>query len=206
MHTWRRVPRGLVTGAWLVCGVMLLVRAATAESAIDLLPFVRLASVLFAGVSVFALDDPAAPVTVSTEAGRLRLRAAVVAATLPAVAAAWLSIVLGARLIAGSPDELPVAGLLVELLALMAAGWFIAAMMNSEARDTDVAARAAGALVIMVAMTLSVPRLVHALWVGPGTEWNRSHGRWSAIACLAFGGFLWLSRDPAGRAVRHRVR
>jgi len=205
-YTCRRVPWRLLVGAWAVCATLVLTRAATADSAIDLLPFIRLTSVTFAAVGVFALDDPAGSVTASTRAGRLRLRMAAVAATGLTACGAWLSVVVIARAITGNPHELPVPGLLVELVALSAAGWTIAATLGSATGGPDVSTRAAGALVILVALTLSTPRLIHWLWVGPGSEWERSHIRWAVIACAALATFAWISRDPARRRPqRHRT-
>jgi hypothetical protein len=204
MYTWRRIPWRLLAGAWAVCAAVSTARLMAADSAIELLPFVRLSSVTFAAIAVFALEDPAASVTESTLAGRLELRVTAAAAMALAVLPAWLSIVLYARAAAGNPDELPIPGLLVELVALSAAGWAIAAGMGRAAAGIDAPARAAAVLVMLVALTLTTPRLVHSLWVGPGSEWHRSHVRWAVIAAAASIAFVWISRDPARRPIRRR--
>ena len=196
---------GCSSGVGRVRGARCSPSAATADSAVDLLPFIRLTSVTFAAVGVFALDDPAGSVT-SVDAGR----------TPPAadgggggdVADGVRGMAVGRRdrtRDRGNPHELPIPGLLVELVALSAAGWAIAATLGSATGGPDVSARAAGALVILVALTLSTPWLIHWLWVGPGPEWDRSHIRWAVIACAASAAFAWISRDPARRRPqRHR--
>jgi hypothetical protein len=185
---------------------VLLFRAARADSVIDLLAFVRVNSLTFAAAAVFALEDPASSLTDSTRPGRLRLRAAAVAATGLTVVVTWLSIVVVAGAVAETSPQMPIAGLLVELIALIVAGWALAATMGRASGSIDVPARAAGALVIGVALTLSTPRTIRWLWVAPGPQWDRAHARWAVIACLASATFLWASRDPARRAALPRRR
>jgi hypothetical protein len=154
---------------------------------------------------VCALDDPARALTETSCTGHPRLRAVSVALTFAAVTAVWLPLVWTSGRIAAPTPPLRIPGLYIELLALSATGWMVGAAMASSPTVRFVPARAAGLLAMIVAITLTTPRTMHWFWVGPGTEWNRSHARWACVAVVALAMFAWASRDPARTRIGFRV-
>jgi hypothetical protein len=193
----RRVPWQQLAAVGLTCAPVLVVRAATAGSAFDVLPLMRLAALALAATAVLAVDDPACSVTTPTTVGRLRLRVCACVATAVPLIAVWAALLTIARATATTSQRLPLGGLLLELLVMCAAGWLIVACLAEVAGDRFVTARAAGVLVVCVGATITTPHLTHWFWVGPGSEWHRSHVRWAVVGFGAMVVFVWLSLDPA---------
>lgn len=198
-YAWRRTPWMPVIAAGAVCASASVLRAMSVDTSVDVLPFVRLSSVVLAAAAVQGLDNPAEPVTATSPVGRWRVRAVAWLFDTFVAVGVWLPIVLLSRVIAGHPEQLPVPGLLIELLALVAVASLIAVALSAAGWGTSPSSRAASALVIATALTLTTPRSIRWLWVGPGSEWDRSHARWAVIGAASLVMFAVVSRDPSKR-------
>jgi hypothetical protein len=204
-YVWRRVPWPQLAGVGMVCGPLLTVRALTAKASGDLLPFMRLTSLALAAATVLAVADAACSVTEPTRVGRLRLRVSAVSAAIVAAVVLWAVLLTIVRAAAATPQRLPVAGLLMELLAMSMAGWLIAAVLSRASGGRFMPARAAAMLVMSVAMTVTTPPKIRWFWVAPGPGWDRSHVRWAMVGAAALALFVVHSLDPARVPARLRV-
>jgi hypothetical protein len=198
----RRVPWLSIGTTFLVCVTVALARALQVESASDLLQVARLTSVLMAAAAASCLEDGNEMVTAATPFGRLRRRLVAVLLTGLVTVGGWLIVMIGAaagvRAPSGGPS-LPVGGLLIELLALMAFGWLVAAILMNRSSWHGSGMRAGLGVIIAALITISVARLARWLWPMPGRGWVEGHQRWTAIAIVSIVVFMLTSRDPAAR-------
>ena len=191
-----------MAGAAGLCAPLLAAGAQRTHAVDEMLPFVRIAAVTFATMSVVALDDPSSPVTHATPPGRLRLRLVAAALTLVVSATLWATlVVLADHFVAGSLRPL-LAGASVELLAMFCAGLATGAAMDRTMTVRLAPAWGAAVLVSSCALTLTSAHMRAWLWVDPGAQWQRAHVRWAVLAVIAVLAFGWSSCDPASRARR----
>jgi hypothetical protein len=201
----RRVPWLQIAGGVVLCAPLLLMGASRADSANEVLPLVRAASLTLAATSVFALHDPASPVTEATPPGRWHLRSAAAALTFVVVVSVWAALVWLSDAFTTSPVRPLAPGASVELLAMFTTGLAIGAATQRSTSARVPPAWAAAALVLAFAATLTDARVRSWLWVEPGPQWNRAHVRWAALAAFGFVAFAWSSRDPARPTTRYGV-
>lgn len=201
----RRVPWRQIAGGVVLCAPPLLMSAARADSANEVLPLVRVASLTLATTAVFALHDPSSPVTEATPPGRWNLRSAAAALTFVVVVSMWVGLVWLSDAFTASSLRQLAPGASVELLAMFTTGLAIGAATQRTTSVRVAPAWAAAALVLALAATLTDAHLRSWLWVEPGPQWNRAHVRWAALAAVGFVAFAWSSRDPARRTMRGRV-
>jgi hypothetical protein len=204
-HAGRRVPWRQIAGGSVLCAALLLAGASRADSANELLPLVRVASLTLAATAVFALHDPASPVTEATPPGRWHLRSTAAALTFVVVTSAWAALVSLSDAFTASSLRPLAAGSSVELLAMFTTGLAIGATTQRATSFRIAPAWAAAALVLAFAATLTNVRLRAWLWVEPGPQWQRAHVHWLALAAVGFVAFAWSSRDPARQPMRHGV-
>jgi hypothetical protein len=200
------VPWVAIGATGVGCAALVWWRASLVDSNIALIQFLRLTAVALAASAATCLEDGCEPLTVTTPYGRLRRRALAVAMTCVVVVIIWLGVALVAAAIAIGPvadQPLPLAGLLVELVALVACGWFVAAAVIVRLGWRGSAMRAAVGLVAAAVCTFGHPQLHEWLWAAPnlGPEWSAGRLRWTTIACAAVLATLALSLDPASRRV-----
>jgi hypothetical protein len=197
----RRVPSAVLLATFSVCATIVWVSALRLRSATDLIPVVRVATVVFAGAAATCLEDANEAVVDAAPFGRLRRRSATVAMTGAATVALWSIVMSGALIIdhGATGARLPVGGLLVELGAICAFGWLVAAALISATTWRGTGARAAAGVVVAALFSLGHPRSIEWLWAMPGPTWRAAHERWTVVGVLAIWGLLVLSRDPAAR-------
>ena len=198
----RRVPWLTIGITTVVCAAAMWARAIQAESADDLLQVTRLTSVLMAAGAAVCLEDGNELVTAATPFGRLRRRLVAVLLTGLVTVACWLLVVTGAAAVLNAPSgdpSLPVGALLIELVALMAFGWLLAAILMNRSSWRGSGMRAGLGVIIAALVTISVARTAKWLWPMPGHGWAEAHERWAAIAIVSIVVFIVASRDPATR-------
>jgi hypothetical protein len=191
----------------VVSAVAVWARALQVESTVDLLQVTRLTSVLMAAGAASCLEDGNEMLTTATPFGRLRRRVLAVSLTGLVTVACWLIVVVGATVLVDRDGEaLPVGGLLIELLAMMAFGWLVAAMLTSRSSWKGSGMRAGLGVIIAALITFSIGALNRRLWPIRDTGWTAVHERWITIAVVSMVAFLVTSRDPAGRLGTLRTR
>ena len=198
----RRVPWLTIGITTVVCAAAMWARAIQAESADDLLQVTRLTSVLMAAGAAVCLEDGNELVTAATPFGRLRRRLVAVLLTGLVTVACWLLVVTGAAAVLNAPSgdpSLPVGALLIELVALMAFGWLLAAILMNRSSWRGSGMRAGLGVIIAALVTISVARTAKWLWPMPGHGWAEAHERWAAIAIVSNAVLIVTSRDPATR-------
>jgi hypothetical protein len=201
----RLVPWRQLGAVLALCVALLVTGVPKADSTAELLPVMRMVTLIFACTAAFAVHDPAGTVTEATRQGRCRLRTAAGALAFLPVAGAWLGLMLVPGAAGGPSMTSIVPGLFVELAALFAFGLAIASRME---HATPMDRAAPWSAVMLVATTLAT--VVHAstrawLWTDPGPQWQRAHVRWAGLTIFALVTFLQLSRDPARRVTRLTV-
>ena len=102
----------------------------------------------------------------------------IVATIAIAVPAAWSG---------GHLSRLPIGGLLIELIALMSAGWMIASFIGQVDAVRGSGPKSAAGLVLLCLVSLVSPRTLHWLWTGPSPSWRIVHVRWSVIGLVSVG-------------------
>ena len=203
----RRLPWLALAATTAVSAAVVWARALQVESTDDLLQVTRLTSVLMAAGAASCLEDGNELVTAATPFGRLRRRVLAVGLTGLVTVACWLIVVIGATAVVDRrSDTLPVGGLLIELLAMMAFGWLVAAMLIGRSSWRGSGMRAGLGVIIAALITVSIATLNRRLWPMPGTGWTEVHERWSAIAVVSLVAFMVTSRDPAARLGTFRKR
>jgi len=197
----RRVP--LAGMAWVatVGGVAVAIRSLAGGESAALLPWLRLTVLLLAAASAGCISDPPETLTQTTPFGRMRRRSLAAVLTLTTAATALIAVCTLSVAI-DNDATVPLSGLLIELAALSGIGWVACAVLIHVDGHARAPARSAAMLVVMVAVTFVSPRLMHALWVGPGPEWQASHVRWALIGAAALLICAHLSRDPLAGAKR----
>lgn len=200
-HAVRRMPLVALGVTALIGGGFTVARAAAIDSLDELLWLLRLDAVMLAAAAALCLEDSAEVLTVSAPLGRRNRRLMSVAVTGLLSLVLWSTIAVLAATVGGRVADVPFGGLTVELLALTAAGWLIAALFNSAFGWRGSGPRSAAALALLTVCTLLVPRTLEWLWRSPGPAWRIVHVRWSIIGLVSVAGFLLLSRDPARRTV-----
>ena len=204
-HFGRRVAWLQIAGGVVLCAPLLLIGASRADSANEVLPLVRAASLTLATTSVFALHDPASPVTEVTPPGRWHLRSAAAALTFVVVVSVWAALVWLSDAFTASSVRSLAPGSSVELLAMFTTGLAISSATQRSTSVRVAPSWAAAALVLAFVATLTDARVRSWLWVEPGPQWNRAHVRWAALAAFGVVAFAWSSRDPARRVMRTGV-
>ena len=164
------------------------------------LQVLRGVTVLLALGAAFLLDDPAAGTLAASPTSLSWRRSVRLAAVVVLVGPPWALAVLTARARAG---DVPVAGLTVELAALVAVALAAAAAL---ARWAD--AREPGVLVVPLvvgaALAMTTVPARWALLVPPGPEWEPAHQRWALLAAAAVVVLALCTRDPARSGCRAR--
>jgi len=182
-------------GAATIAAVLLAVKADDLDEAGTALMVLRgVAAVLALGVA-FLLDDAATGILTASPtslAWRRSHRVAIVAAF---VGVPWILAVL---FVLSHGADLPVAGLTLELVTLLAVALAAAAGI---ARRGDVAEPGVLAAPLTVGIVLGTTRLPErwALLVGPGPSWEPAHQRWALLLAAAVLVFLHCIRDAARR-------
>ncbi len=204
----RRLPWLALAVTTVVSAVALWARALQVESTDDLFQVTRLTSVLMAAGAASCLEDGNELLTTATPFGRLRRRVLAVGLTGLVTVACWLIVVIGATAVVNRRIEtLPVGGLLIELLAMMAFGWLVAAMLISRSSWKGSGMRAGLGVIIATLITFSIAAVNRRLWPIRDTGWTAARERWVTIAAVSLVAFVVTSRDPAGRlATRRRAR
>ena len=194
-YSIRRLRLPAVSAGSALCGVLTAVGAAVARNPGDLLQLLRVDIVLLAAVAALALDDPATPLTGATSVPRRRQRLWATAIIGTVTLAAFAAIVVVSGGVIGTLDQLPLALLATQLLALMAIGWLIAAAL-ADVTGTDAPGRHAAALLVLVSIvSATLPWVSERLWFQPGTSWHETSLAWSVIAGIALLCVAWASPD-----------
>lgn len=192
----RRVPFAAVFAAGAVAGSALIASAVKVPTPADLFPVARLAAVAIAAATANTLNDPSAALTDTTWHGRRGRAPFVVVPTVLVASAVWALPVVSTRwLVDGAP--LPIAGLVVELVAMMVVAWLIAAVAASRLGRRAAPAVGAVSLMVIGAATLSMPVAQRWLWAPPGPWWAASRLRWAVIGMSALVGLAFTWKDPA---------
>lgn len=201
----RRLPTATVLATFCACSLIVWTIAARLASTVDLIPFIRIATVLLAASAATCLEEANQSVIDSTSFGRFRHRTLTVLVSGSATVALWSILVVGAMLIdRGATDgPLPFIGLLIELVALCTCGWLVAVVLVQRSSWRGTGARAAAAVVVMALFSLADVRSNEWLWPSPGPKWRAAHQHWASIALVALVVLLAISRDPA---IRNRPR
>ena len=112
----------------------------------------------------------------------------------------WSGVVFGAWSIdrSSTAEHLPVAGLLIELVAACALGWLLAAVLINATNSRGTGTCAATGVVLAALLTVSHPRSIAWLWALPGPTWRAAYERWVVIAVVALAGLTVFNHDPAG--------
>jgi hypothetical protein len=205
----RRVPWLAMGATGAGCAAIVWWRASVVESNVEVVQLLRLAAVVLAASAATCLEDSCETLTMTTAVGRLRRRALTLGMTGVVVVTIWLGVTFVAAGLAVEPASdrpLPVAGLLVELIALVTCGWFIAAAIIAQLGWRGSAMRAAVSVVVAAICTLRHPQLYEWLWAVPNLSPNLAAGqvRWITIATVAIAATMVLSVDPASRRVARR--
>ncbi len=204
--TIRRIPWVALGSAFAASAVVVWGRALQVDTAADLIPVIRIGSVLFAAAAATSLEDPNQAVLDATPVGRPRRRLLTVVPVGAAVVMAWLIIVLGARLMIGPPSgrRLPIGGLALELVAACAIGWLFASTLIAGTTWRGTGTRAAAGVIVCALVSLGHPRVIGWLWVMPGPRWQSAHQHWAIVALAAIALCGLYGRDPATRSIHHR--
>ncbi len=202
----RRVPWVAIGATGAASAAIVWWRASLVESNLELIQVLRLAAVSLAASASTCLEDGCEPLTVATPYGRLRRRALTLGVTTIVVVTIWCGVALvGAVLAVGSESDapLPLAGLLLELVALVICGWFFAAATIAGFGWRGSAMRAAVSLVVIAICTLGHPRLYEWTWAEPNLDpnWRAGQLRWITLSIAAIAATIVLSVDPASRRV-----
>jgi len=197
----RRTPWAALCGVALVCGAATALWASANDGIGELLLVLRLDALAVAAVTATCLEDGAEELAACAPVGMAQRRVASVAMTGAMGVLAWLAIAVAAGLISGRTRELPLAGLLIEVAALISVGWVLAAMITATFGWRGSGFRAAAAVSVLTVCSVFTPRTMDWLWSGPSPAWQIVHVRWSVIGLISFAGFLLLSRDPAPRQI-----
>ena len=141
------------------------------------------------------LDDEAATTleaSPSTLAWRrfLRCAAAVALVAPPWAAAVWRLDSHGTRL--------PVSGLTLELVALLALALATAAAVTRWSGSTEPGVATTPVVFVVVLGAFQLPSR-YALYGFPGRGWDSAHTRWWVLLAVATLLLLWCGRDPAAR-------
>jgi hypothetical protein len=202
----RRVPWVAMGTTAAGCAAIVWWRASLVESNLQLIQVLRLAAVSLAASASTCLEDGCEPLTVATPYGRLRRRALTLGLTTVVVVTIWCGVALVGAVLAVGPESdppLPLAGLFLELVALVTCGWFFAAATIAGFGWRGSAMRAAVGLVVAAICTLGHPQLYEWLWPVPSLSpnWRAGQLRWITIAVAAIAATMVLSLDPASRRV-----
>ena len=197
-HLWRRLPWAALAVAGSCGGSLVVWAAARTPSPGELAVSLQVAAVLLAAGAASGLDDDAEPLTATTPFGRPRRRLLGLTATAAVVFVGWLVILLVASTLAGESvgfgGDLPALALLVQLGALCAGGWAIAAAVIHWRGSLRPGARAGAGIVVLAALSAAEPRL-RVLW-SPFS--SGSSARWLLVGLGAIAVLTRLSGDGAG--------
>lgn len=188
-----RWPAGVVS--WVLVAALLVLEDDALDEPGPALLLVRAAGVIAVLGAGFVLDDEAAGTlesSPSTLAWRrcLRILSAVVLVAVPWTFTLWRLDTHGTRL--------PVAGLTLEVAALLAVALATAAAVAARTGTTDPGVATTPAVFVLVLGAFQLPPTL-SLYGGPGGGWGDAHARWAVLLAAAALVLLWLSRDPAAR-------
>lgn len=201
-HLLRSVRSGpLLAGA--VASWLIVAHAGLGDSEPRLVKALRLAALAMCAGAAYLLDDPtegtlgASPSPLSFRRGLKLLIGGL------AIAGPWGSLLVLSDHMwpAGSPHELPSAGLSLELVALGLAGLALASLLIRPPNVPSAGPVASGLLAALWITAFWHPKLQQWMFGGvPGdSAWADARLRWTAVAALAAGAILARARDPARR-------
>lgn len=190
-----RWPAGVVS--WGLVAALLAVKDEALDDPGSALILVRAAGVIAVLGAGFVLDDEAAGTlesSPSTLAWRrsLRVLLAVLLVAVPWMLILWRLDAHGTRL--------PVGGLTLEVVALLAVALATAAAVSRRSGTIDPGVATTPAVFVLVLGAFQLPPML-ALYAGSGSGWDEAHIRWAAVLAAGALALLWLSRDPAARGV-----
>jgi hypothetical protein len=181
--------------SWAMIAVLLAIEDEARDAQSSALMLLRAVGVVAVLGAAFVLDDEAATTleaSPSTLAWRRFLRgsASVALVTPPWVAAVWRLDTHATRL--------PVAGLTLELYALLALALATAAAVTRWSGSTDPGMAATPVVLMVVLGAFQLPARF-ALYGVPGSGWDAAHARWVGVFAAATLVLLWCGRDPEAR-------
>jgi hypothetical protein len=181
--------------AWAMVAVLLTIEDDSLDAPGPALLLLRAVGVVAVLGAAFVLDDEAAPMleaSPSTLAWRRFLRgAASVALVIPPWAGAVWRLDTHAT-------RLPVAGLTLELFALLVLALATAAAVTRWSGSTDPGVAATPVVLVVVLGAFQLPARF-ALYGVPGPGWDADHVRWVGVFAAATLLLLWCGRDPQAR-------
>ncbi len=185
-------------GATVLVGLLLAVKADDLHQDGTSLMALRGVAALLALGAAFLLDDAAA-VTLAASPTSLLWRRwhRLLAAAL--VAVPWALAVLVVR---SRGAELPVAGLTLELVTLLALALAAAGGITRWTEVSEPGVLAAPLLVGIILANFRSPSGGHCS-PGPARSGTRAHQRWGLLLAAALLVLAWCTRDPARRRSRH---
>jgi hypothetical protein len=181
--------------AWVMVAVLLAIEDEALDGEGSAVMLLRAVSVVAVLGAAFVLDDEAASTleaSPSTLAWRRFLRgvAAVALVSPPWAAAVW-------RLDTHATG-LPLAGLTLELFALLVLALATAAAVTRWSGSTDPGVAATPVVLVVVLGAVQLPARF-ALYGDPGPGWDAAHARWVGVLAAATLVLLWCGRDPEAR-------
>jgi hypothetical protein len=197
----RRVPRRELGGVLALCSVPIVVWATKVDAVVEMIPAIRIMSVLCAAAAAMCLDDPGEAVLDAAPFGPVRRRTMAMLLMGCAAMLGWWVLVAGGWLVAGSQvgGVLPVGGLAIEFVVLCLLGWLLAIVRPGRSSERGGGTLAAATLVLMALMSISVPRLIGWFWAMPGPHWSAAHRNWLYLGALVSAALVVSNRDPASR-------
>ncbi len=180
-------------GAIALAGLLLALKADDLNDGGTALMVLRGVAALLALSAAFLLDDTAANTLAASPTSLAWRRSHRLAILAVLVGAPWTLAVLAVQ---SRGTDLPVAGLTLELVTLLAVGLATGASIT---RWTDVPEPGVLAAPLTVGTLLTASRLPErwALLVPPGPSWGPAHERWALLLAAAVLALLWCNRDPA---------
>ena len=181
--------------AWGLVALLLVLKDGALDDPGSALLLLRAVAVIAVLGASFVLDDEAAATleaSPSTLAWRRFLRgaAAVALVTPPWAGAVWRLDTHATRL--------PVAGLTLELIALLVLALAAAAAVTRWSGSTDPGVATTPVVFVVVLGAFQLPSRF-ALYGGPGPGWESAHVRWWLLLAASTLLLLWSSRDPVAR-------
>ena len=185
-------------GAAALAAVLLVLKADDlGQQGTAVLVLRAIAAVLAVGAA-FLLDDRATDTLAASPSTLAWRRGQRLAILVLLAGAAWLGAVLVVRSQGADP---PIAGLTLELAALLATALAVTAGIMRWAQTHEPGVLAAPAVFGGI---LAVSRLPEkwALLVSPGPAWDEAHQRWAILLALSVGVIAACNSDPARRRQR----
>jgi len=185
--------------AWGLVALLLVLKDEAQEDVGSALLLLRAVGVIAVLGAAFVLDDDAAvtlEASPSTLAWRRMLRfvTAVALVSVPWSAAVWR--------VGTHGTDVPVAGLTLELAALLALAMATASAVTRWSGSTDPGVGTAPVVFAVVLGAFQLPPKL-ALYGAPGPGWDGAHARWWVLLAVAVLVLSWCGRDPAaGRVLR----